>query len=1088
MAHSRALPTSGLFIGKTILLLASSLLAAASTSNITGVWANDGGDKVSQDELRASNGVENLTGKRINRLWDGTTINLFGAENESVSFNLILEAATATAQNVSVSFNSLTGPNGASIQTTRQASGDDLYNYVGRPIELFYVRYLQILGLSAFGWFHGDERQFPIRFQAPSSHLWTDRPDHNKNYPDPLIPMELVPTFSIRQGQNQAIWADVFIAKNQTPGVYTGTVSVKEAGVATRSIPVRLTVLPFALPDTPTYIGFTNLDATDLQGRWFGRYINWQTAEGSELRQITDRYVQYFKRNRITPISGEQECAGLPLSRNLSVCGSVDISVQKRLDGTLFSPAKGYDGPGISQGLSLYSYATYGAWDRTINDEQTLWNLVDPIGQYLHTTFPNVEAVMYLQDEPPSSDFSKVESWAKWISEDPGPGHFVKTLSTTNYGDALKYMPDLDIAIEGAAIGECYGCPNGDNYSYTQGLTASLKAEPNHDAWLYNYNHPGSGTSNTEDDGIAMRTFGWIQHKLKISHYFYWYANVDSQDVDTLSQACTWGCNSTPDGWWGQVSPNAFTNGNGLMVYPGTDNNPGHVNYGVNGPLGSLRLKEWRRGIEDGDYLAIAQKIDPDAVKTIVQRVMPKALWENQAPGGDVSYFYGNISWSSDPDIWESARAQLAQIISNYCLSSSSSDISIPCSTQVPISISTTQPAAPAEPTAPALPSATPGSGSQNLQATNSLNFVPVDACRLLDTRNEEDGPFLAAEETRQVAVAGSRCNIPQFAKAFAMNMTVVPHGRLPYVTAWPTGSDQPVVSSINSYDGRVKANALIIPAGANGSVAVYAKGDTDLILDISGYFVEPSTTGSALAFFPVTPCRVVDTRTQDAGILGGPFIPGGSQRIFPFLQSSCGLPSTAQAYSLNYTAVPHNGLSWLTAWAGDQAMPLASILNSPTNAVTANAAITKAALDGSISIYVHDDADVIVDVNGYFAPPGIGGMNFYTVLPCRAFDSRSTLGPLQGVFSVTLSTANCGIPTTARVAVLNATAVPWLSLAYLSLWPAGTSQPIVSTLNAFDGQVTSNLAIVPSTTGNISAYLADKSDIIFDVFGYFQD
>src|SRR3954470_9909206 len=125
---------SALFL--SLLLSATSLLGA----NISGVWANEGGDKVSQDELRATNHTENVTGKVINRAWDGTTVLVSGARNEVVSFNLVLEAAQASANNVTVSFDTLTGPNGSIIQSA-PASGNEVFKWVNRPIELFYTRY-----------------------------------------------------------------------------------------------------------------------------------------------------------------------------------------------------------------------------------------------------------------------------------------------------------------------------------------------------------------------------------------------------------------------------------------------------------------------------------------------------------------------------------------------------------------------------------------------------------------------------------------------------------------------------------------------------------------------------------------------------------------------------------------------------------------------------------------------------------------------------------------------------------------------------------------------------------------------------------
>ncbi len=135
-------------------------------SNISAVWVNEGGDKVTRDELRASSHTENLTGNVMNRTWDGTKISLSGARNEVVSFNLVLEAATNAASNVAVQFDTLTGPGGATISSLA-TSGDGVFNWVGRPIELFFVRYLQIKGLSYFGYYKGDERQVPLRFQRP---------------------------------------------------------------------------------------------------------------------------------------------------------------------------------------------------------------------------------------------------------------------------------------------------------------------------------------------------------------------------------------------------------------------------------------------------------------------------------------------------------------------------------------------------------------------------------------------------------------------------------------------------------------------------------------------------------------------------------------------------------------------------------------------------------------------------------------------------------------------------------------------------------------------------------------------------------
>ena len=58
---------------------------------------------------------------------------------------------------------------------------------------------------------------------------------------------------------------------------------------------------------------------------------------------------------------------------------------------------------------------------------------------------------------------------------------------------------------------------------------------------------------------------------------------------------------------------------------------------------------------------------------------------------------------------------------------------------------------------------------------------------------------------------------------------------------------------------------------------------------------------------------------------------------------------------------------------------------------------------------------------------------------------------------------AVCGPPSNAEAYIFNATVVPPGRMPYLTLWPDGEGQPTVSTLNAFDGFITSNMAIVPT-------------------------
>jgi uncharacterized repeat protein (TIGR01451 family) len=385
--------------------------------------------------------------------------------------------------------------------------------------------------------------------------------------------------------------------------------------------------------------------------------------------------------------------------------------------------------------------------------------------------------------------------------------------------------------------------------------------------------------------------------------------------------------------------------------------------------------------------------------------------------------------------------------------------------------------------------------GDLTLVVGSPLRFVPVTPCRIADTRNPTGpfgGPILGAAISRDFNIPASACGIPTNAMAYSLNLTVVPVGPLGYLSVWPAGQSQPLVSTLNSLDGRVKANAAIVPVGANGAITLYASDSTHAIIDINGYFV-PASGVQNLAFYPVTPCRVADTRNP-TGIFGGPALAPGVARTFAVPASTCGIPASAQAYAFNMTVVPSGSLGFLATWPAGSPQPTVSTLNALTGVITSNAAIVPAGVSGGITVYATNTTDLIVDINGYFAPPGTGSLDFYTATPCRVLDTRNPAGPLGGPImgaaesrSFPVPSSTCGIPSTAKAYSLNATVVPTGSLSFLTLWGSG-SMPFVSTLNATDGAIVANAALVPAgVSGAVTAYTTNLSHLILDINGYFQ-
>jgi uncharacterized repeat protein (TIGR03803 family) len=371
--------------------------------------------------------------------------------------------------------------------------------------------------------------------------------------------------------------------------------------------------------------------------------------------------------------------------------------------------------------------------------------------------------------------------------------------------------------------------------------------------------------------------------------------------------------------------------------------------------------------------------------------------------------------------------------------------------------------------------------------------FVPLSQpCRAVDTRPEHGGGGPIQGNTYQnfpISGAGT-CGVLTSAAVYSMNVSVVPNGSLGYLTVWPTGQPQPLVSTLNSLDGRIKANAAIVPAGAGGEISVFATNTTNVILDVDGYFAPASS--STLAFYPLPPCRVADTRhsTYPPG-LGPPFLTGGQERAFPILNATtCNIPSSAAAYSLNFSVVPHGALYYMTVWPTGQTRPVVSTLNDIPGQIIANAAIVVAGTGSEVSVYPTNDTDVVIDINGYFAAAGTGGLSLYGVQPCRVIDTRKIGSglPFSGTLSppVDVVDSPCGISSLAQAYVFNASVVPYGALGYLTLWPDGATQPLVSTLNALDGSISSNMAIVPSTNGKVDAYASGLTQLILDISSYF--
>src|SRR5664279_4675865 len=145
------------------------------------------------------------------------------------------------------------------------------------------------------------------------------------------------------------------------------------------------------------------------------------------------------------------------------------------------------------------------------------------------------------------------------------------------------------------------------------------------------------------------------------------------------------------------------------------------------------------------------------------------------------------------------------------------------------------------------------------------------------------------------------------------------------------------------------------------------------LLLPSAVASASPESRTSAFAsggslFYPITPCRLLDTRNPN-GPLGGPSLQPGVARSFDLSLTPCGIPAGASAVSVNAVVTNTTGFGQIVLFPGDIAAPGTSNLSFGNRQTRAAAVIVPLAADGTIKVMATGAAaDFILDVGGFFA------------------------------------------------------------------------------------------------------------------------
>ena len=577
-----------------VLLLGSGVTAAGS---VRALWAVNDGEKIERHDLHNSN-------KASNSAWDGHKVKIFGARNEIIAFQLIVETDDKGVGALSVALPELrqTGGPGAIKYLAPQV---DPTLYRDRPIQIFSVNYMNVVEASRAEWVY--QQGSPAAPKDPTG--WK---------PVQLVPENARPgrggfPLKVSANSNQAVWIEIYTDRRLPAGLYTGTVIVT-ADKQNLTVPIELELFDFTLPDQNSMDAMVYYES--LQPKLY------------QGRDLDAEYHRFAHRQRIELVQAYDK--------------TTVEAAHSRFDGTDFSRSGGYEGPGESIGNKIIPRTFYGP-GKLFDERANAWRQADSWITFLQEKFPNAITFLYLPDEPGPSQYNYIRQLADNVHSNPGPGKALPTFVTKHY------VKELDGAIDIWDTG-----PLGYDID-----RAAQERQRGHKYWIYNGGRPAAGAIVIDAPATDPRATIWACFKHGVDNYFYWHGvhwqhnrqKVGERKQNVWANPITFDNRGQPNK---PIDDQGYINGDGVLMYPGEDKLHPEEDRGIAGPISTVQLANLRRGLQDHQYLTLARTLKLDSLlNEVLQSVVPR-VFSQSGPG---------VGFSETGNDYERARYKLAQAI-----------------------------------------------------------------------------------------------------------------------------------------------------------------------------------------------------------------------------------------------------------------------------------------------------------------------------------------------------------------------------------------------------------------------------------------
>ena len=577
-----------------VALACTGLCAPPAHAGVRRVWAVNDGVKVDRD-------ARDHPARAANSAWDGRRVRVFAARNEVLAFQLIVEADAVGIQKLAVSLPRLVGPAGSTLVYRPPAA--DPTDYVDRPIQLFVAHYMRVAMPSHASWVYARGSA-----AAPVD-------------PTGCKPVQLVPENAAKGGlpvavgadHTQAIWLEIYTGRGRAAGVYTGSIAIEADGVR-QTVPIELELFDFDIPDRNSMHAMLYYESSQPE-RYHGRNLD-------------PAYHRLVHRHRAELVHAYDE-------RSLS-------RMRGRFTGDDFTRAHGYDGPGERVGNVLAPRTFYGPGP--FEDKDTAWRASDSWMTFLNATVPGAITFLYLPDEPTPPAYPRIQRIAEIMRGNPGPGRALPLLVTSRYVKALEGAVDIwDSGPKGFVLED-----------------VARERAKGRKYWFYNGGRPAAGAIVIDSPATDPRASIWAAFKHDVEVYFYWHAvhwrhnaqkRVGDRDQNVWADSITFDNRAQPDK---SLDDQGYIHGDGVLLYPGEERLHPEEDRGLPGPVSTVQLANFRRGLQDHQYLTLARQLGliqevTDALTAIVPRVFSDAG--------------ASVSFPETGDAYEAARLRLARAI-----------------------------------------------------------------------------------------------------------------------------------------------------------------------------------------------------------------------------------------------------------------------------------------------------------------------------------------------------------------------------------------------------------------------------------------